>query len=204
MVGFGSGNSAVSALLGLGFGEDEGDDGLAGVTDFFQELALKVVGIGIHEAMLDFVAGCFLEAKFADADAIFGPNWWSENTACHGTECIQVAEASQRVEGGTGLIIGKVLEPSAIRFGVAENAGASVAGETGAEILKRLGSAFADSGGAMGVGSMEFAKTVAEASGIELVYGEDSDAALGAPRSAGEMLATPGRGVRECGVDDLD
>jgi hypothetical protein len=54
------------------------------------------------------------------------------------------------------------------------------------------------------VGSDEGGKTFAEAGGIFMRDGEDSDAALGAAGAADEMRAAAAVGVGYCGIDDLD
>jgi len=79
-----------------------------------------------------------------------------------------------------------------------------VAREPGVEAGEGGGDAGVDAGGADGVGLGEGGEAFAEAGGVLLRDGEDSDTALGAAGTADEVLAATGCGGGEGRGYDLD
>jgi len=173
---------------------------------FGGEGGFQIFGVEVEFAGCDLFFWCAVEAKLADAESVVavgigGPQRRAENAAGHGARSVEVAEAGGGVEGGAGLVVGKVFEEVFARL--VENAGAWVAGKIGSEAFDGLMGALADGGCALRVCGVEGGETGAEASRIQLRNGEDADAALCAPGSTEKPGARAAGRIGNGGVDDL-
>ena len=186
-----------------------GDDGFA----------LEVVG-GVE----GFVAGGFARGdagvKLAGGDlfgrgmdvaelaggqvAFFGAHGRAKGAAEDGARFVQIAGAVIRIEDGAGFVIRKLFEKDGLVVVFRENAGSDVAGEPRVETLDGGGNAFSDAKGAGRIGFVKEFETGAEACGILVGDGEDSDSALRAAGSADQVRAAAEGSVGECCIDDLD
>lgn len=156
---------------------------------------------------MDFAGGNLVgsgavEAKLADAEAAIDAEGRAEDAAGHGTGGVEVAETGGRIESGTGLVVGKVLE--LFGAGFVEETGDGIAGKLRGEMRNGRGGAVADGCGTRWIGGGERGESVAETGGIELRDGKDSDAALVAAGSAEQPGAGAACSVGYCRIDDLD
>ena len=103
-----------------------------------------------------------------------------------------------------GLVVGVFLEERGGLLVFAKNAGGGVAGKPGVEAGEGGGDALLDAGGAVGVGLGEGSEAFAEACGVFVRDGENSDAALGAAGAADEVRAAAKSGGGESSGDNLD
>ena len=156
-----------------------------------------------------FAAGA-LKAELADSEGgavgiLVGsihPQRRAEGTAGHGAGGVEVAESGGGIEGGAGFFVGEVFEVGGSVF--VEDACARVAGETGSETSDGLMSAGSNGCGSWGIGGVEAEQAFMQTGRVQLRDRKDTDAALGASRSAFQ----PGAGAPGCvgysGIDDLD
>jgi hypothetical protein len=142
-----------------------------------------------------------IEVKLADSNAVLGADGRAEDPAGDGAGGVEVAGSGGRIEDGAGLVVGEVF---VARVGLVELTGGGVAGEVRFEALDGFGGAAADGGGFFRGFGFEGGEAFAEADGIELVDGEDSDAALGAAEAAVQPISGSTGRVGGGGVDDLD
>jgi hypothetical protein len=85
-----------------------------------------------------------------------------------------------------------------------EDAGGAIAGEPGVEASERVGYTLVDASALRQVFFVESLEAFAEARGVFVRDGEDSDAALGAAGMADEVVTAASIGVGNCGVYDLE
>jgi hypothetical protein len=191
--------------------QSEGDDGFAAgagsLFQFFEQHGFKVVGIGLHFAGSNLGFGSTVEAEIADAQVtFFRHERRTEGAAHHGAKFVEFTGPGGGVEHGTRLVVGKVIPAFAIVvvIGFIEQAGGGIARVFGGKAGDGIESAFADAGGAVGVGLFGICKTVLEAKRVELIDGEHPVATVRATGTAGQPFAAALHGVGEGGVDDLD
>ena len=155
---------------GAGGDEAEGDDGLLvalGGGELPEERVFLLVR-GEHFAGFDFFGLGVGEAEFADGEAAFfpGADGGTEDAAGHGAGGVEVAEAGFGFEGGTGGVVGVVLEGEIVGLGGTEDAGGGVAGEGGEVFGEPGGGAGYDACGAVGVGDVKGGHAGTEAAGV--------------------------------------
>ena len=171
-------------------GEGESHDGtsrLAGCAlDFGKQLRLEMVGIDLHFAGGNFGVGCTLKAKLTDTESMFRVNRRTESAASHGAMRVEVAGSGFRIERGTRLVVSEVLELALRTWTLGEESCFAIPGKVGRNAVERLASTLANASGASGIGGAEFRKALAESCYVELVDGEDADAALRATGTTGK------------------
>lgn len=158
----------------------------------------------MHRGGFDLGFRGVLEAEFADADAIAGADWRTEDAAGHGTGAVKVADASGRVQDRAGLVVGEILEALLRDIVDPEMTAGGVAGEVWGKPCYGLGDALLDALGAGWIRLGHVGQAILQARGIEAADGEDPMTARGAAGVADKMRAAPASGVGQSGVGDLD
>jgi hypothetical protein len=179
-----------------------------GVVGFVAGSFLRGDG-GVELAGGDLFGGGVNEAELASGQIYFavvacGAHGWAEGAAENGTVLVEVAGAVVEVEDRAGLVVGKLFEEDGGFVIFVEDAGGAVAGEPWVEVGEGVGYSGSDASGFGWVGLVEGGETFAEACGVFVGYGEDSDAALGAAGFADEVRAAAVVGVGYGCIDDLD
>jgi len=154
----------------------------AGLFGLGGERRFQVVAVEVNLAGGDLIRRRAVEAELADAEAAFDRQRRPEEATGHRSSGVEIAEASCRIESGTRLVVGEVVEE--VGAGFVQSAGCGIAGKAGRETRDRGFGAAANGCGASRIGSGERAETFAETSGVELRDGKDADAALRAAWSA--------------------
>jgi len=183
----------------------EGNEGFAGLAGLGKQLGFELVR-DRHFAGGDFPFGGAVEAEFATGEGFVfgGTRGRSEDAAGHGSPGIDIAEASGRIEGGTGRIVSEVVEAGLVFVGCPEETGVAIAGEirtVGGEPVAR---AVLDGLGCCRACGMQCLHPGAEAESIERVDGEGAMAALGATGATGEPGTGTLGGLGEGRVQDVD
>jgi hypothetical protein len=135
---------------------------------------------------------------------------WTEGAADDGAGFVEVAGAGGGVEDGAGLVVGELFKEGGGLLVFGEDAigggivGVASSGKPRVEAGERGGDAGVDAGGSGGVGLGQGGEAFAEAGGVLLRDGEDSDAALGAAGAADKVRTAALRGGGEGGGYDLD
>ncbi len=176
--------------------------------DFGKERGLELLGDG-HFAGGDLGASGAGETELAVAHGFFsagtgGADGRTEDAAGHGPPGIDVATASDGVEGRTGSVVGEVVEAGAVGGGGPEATGGEIAGESGSMLVEPGASAVFEGLRRGGSGRAQGVHAGVEAGRVERVDGEGAVTALGAAGAANEPGAGPVRRVGQSGVDDLD
>jgi hypothetical protein len=109
-----------------------------------------------------------------------------------------------RIERGTGFLIGKVFEASALFFCLSEQTRRRIAREVARQPRDGITSTLPDSSRAFGVLHRKFCQASPQASGIELINGEHTNAARRTSLSANKPTFALARRIRECGIEDLN
>ena len=144
-------------------------------------------------------------AEFAGGEvSVFSACGWAEGAAEDGAVVVEVAGAGGGVKDRAGLVVGVFLEESCGLLVFGEDASDELAGEPRIEAGEGGGDALLDTDCAGRVGLGEGGQALAEASGVLVGDGEDSDTALGAAGAADEVWAATQSGGGESGGDDLD
>jgi hypothetical protein len=164
---------------------------------------------GVQFAGGDLFGGGVDEAELAGGEVdlaviAFAAHGWAEGAAEDGAMFVEIAGSSIEVEDGAGLVVGELFEEDGGFVVLVENAGSDVAGEPWIETGEGGGYPGVDACGSLRVGLLEGVEAFAEAGGVLVCDGEDSDAALGAAGVADEVRASALVGVGYCGVYDLD
>ena len=168
-----------------------------------QQLAFEPFRIDGHFAGFNLLLGGAVITELADAEALLRANGWSKDAAGHGAGQIQVTEAGGGIESGTGLVVGEVLKTGFRLFRGVQQAGYRIAGKARGEALDRFPRPLAN-----GLGSFRFAagkllKSLLQTGRVELMDGEDADAALCATGLADQPIATAAGGVGQRCIEDL-
>jgi hypothetical protein len=117
---------------------------------------------------------------------------------------VEIAGAGGKVENGAGFVVGELFEEDGGFVVLVEDAGGTVAREPGVEAGEGVGHSCVDARGFFWICFFKEGEAFAEARGVLVRDGEDSDAALGAAGFADEMLATALVGVGHGCVYDLN
>jgi hypothetical protein len=174
-----------------------------GLLKLLQQLRFASLRIDGHFAGFNLLLGGAVITEFADAEALLRANRWSKDAAGHWAGLVQVTEAGGGIERGTGFVVAKVLK-AGFRFlrGV-QQAGYGITGKAMGEALHRFPRPLAKRLGSLRFADDKLRKSLLQTGRVELIYGEDANAALCATRLADQPLsATPG-GVGQCRVEYL-
>ncbi len=175
-----------------------------GVEGFITGLFLRGEG-GVELAGGDLFGGGVDEAELAGGEVVLcGAHRWAEGAAEDGAMLIEVAGAVAGVEDGTGFVVGELFEEDGGFVIFVEDAGGTVAGKPGVEAGEGVGYSCVDACGFGWIRLFESSETFAEAGGVFLGNGEDSNAALGAAGMADEVCTAASIGVGYSGIYDLD
>ena len=189
-------------------GEGESDDGTsrlaACAVDFGKQLRLETIRVDRHFAGGNFGIGGALKAEFTNAESVFRANRRTERAASHGAMRVEVAGSGFRIERRARLMVGEVLKLALAAGAFTENAGFAIAGKVVSNAVEGLACALPNVTGASGVGDAEFSQALAEPRYIELVDGEDADAALRAAGTTDEPGTSALGSLDESGVENLD
>lgn len=194
-------------LRGTWFGveEREGDEGFVGVAGCGEKFGFQFTRDG-HCAGGDFVFCGAGEAEVTASQRLVvgDARGRAEDAAGHGAVGVDIAEAGDGIEGGTGRFIGEGFKAGLLFVGGAEDAGGAVAGKVGGVGGEPgLGAVFEGCRG-LGIRGLQEAHPRLETGDIEGVDRESTVAALGAAGTAGEPGAGAVCSVGEGSVDDLD
>lgn len=164
---------------------------------FGEQLGFEMIGINRHFAGGDFFVGCAVKAEFTHAEALFRANRRTKGAASHRAMCVEVTGSGLRIERGTRFVIGEVFEPALCAWSLVEDAGLAIAGEVVGNSLEGFAGSLANPSRASRIGNVEFREALAQSGGVELVDGEDADAALRAAGATDEPMSGALCGVGE-------
>jgi len=171
---------------------------------FLNQCGFQIFRVCIHFARRNFLVGGALKTKFANADAIFGTNWRPEDAASHGASFIELTKSSFRIERRARLIIGELSEAPFRLLAFVQQACIRIAREILRQAGNRVPSALPHASGALRGRLFQNSKSLPESFSVKLIDCKHSDAALRAPRTTGEPLATSTRSICERQVHDLN
>ena len=144
------------------------------------------------------------EAELAGSQIVLGgAHGWSKRPAENRAILIEIAGAVFKVENGAGFVVGELFEEDGGFVVLVEDAGGTVAREPGVEAGEGVGHSCVDARGFFWICFFKEGEAFAEARGVLVRDGEDSDAALGAAGFADEVGAATERCGCEGSVDDL-
>ena len=189
-------------------GEGKGDDGvsrLAGLLQLINQLGLEFVGfVELEFASSNFVRTGPVIAELANTESAFGADWRPEHPAGDRPPLIDVTGALFRIEGRAWLKVGKFLEGCCGLVVRAKKPCSWITGELFRQALPTFKRTLAHAGGALWVVGIERGQTFLKAEDVELIDGEDSDAARCASGLADQPFPAAPFRVEKSGIDDLD
>ena len=160
---------------------------------------------GVKFAGGDLFGSCGDVAKLAGREVVFlRTHRWPKRPAEDGAVLVKIAGSGFKIEDRAGFVVGELFEEDGGFVVFAEDSSVQVAGEPGVEASKRVCYPTADAGGFGGVSLGEDFKAFAQAGGVFVGDGEDSDTALGATGFADQMWAATMTGIGKGGVYDLN
>jgi len=184
--------------------ESEGHEGLAAITQFFDDRILEFVWEG-HFAGGDFGFGGAVKAKLAVAEGIAftHADRRPEDAAGHGPPGVDIAQARAGIERRARGVIGEALKEPNLFVRLSQCAGREVAGKIGPILFEPGVGTVLDLPGKGGVVGSQIVHAFLEAHCIERVDGEGAMAALRAAGAAEEPGSGARRGIDESSVHDL-
>lgn len=171
---------------------------------------LIVCGNRFRQAGVEFACGDLFSVGLSVAElavrevAVGHARGWAEGAAEDGAVQVQIAGSAGRVQDGTGLIVGEILERAGGFVILCEDAASGIAGKAGGEAGDGVGYSVANALGANGIRLREKVEAGAQAACILMRDGENAMAALGAAGTAGQVRAAADGGGGEGCVDDLN
>jgi hypothetical protein len=171
--------------------------GSCGLLQFLKQNGFQIIRVGIHFAGGNFFVGGSLKTKFANAKAIFGAYGWSKHATSHGACFIELTKSGRRIKGRARLIVGEISKALFCLLSLVQQPISRITGE----VLRQPGNRFPrplpHAVGTFRRALSQIRKSFPEPGSIELIYGEDSNAALRATRTADEPLTAFMGGIGE-------
>jgi hypothetical protein len=178
--------------LGLGAKQGKGYNGFTASRGLFNisiQSKFNIFAFEWHLRRGDVVRSGPGKAQLAHAYASFRSNWRTENATSQRTVSVEITSHSLRIKYRTRLIVGKLFE-YLLSFGrFVEDACLHVAWEKVDSSIQRIGRTLQDSLCALQIVVCQFVQPSLQPQGVESIYGKDSDAALGTPRTASDVLS---------------